>query len=59
MQTGYDEEELVHVEEPDESFEKLVDNGMYSIGAAEDWQEGGEIEVEPERDEKTDTYLQD
>ncbi|XP_077256432.1 uncharacterized protein LOC143894168 isoform X1 [Temnothorax americanus] len=55
----YSEENLVHVEEFDESFEKLMDNGMYWIGMAEDWQEGREIEVESERDEETDTYVQD
>ncbi|XP_071566011.1 uncharacterized protein [Temnothorax nylanderi] len=55
----YSEENLVHVEEFDESFKKLVDNGMYWIGMAKDWQEGREIEVELERDEETDTYVQD
>lgn len=55
MLTGY-EEKPIHVEESDESFEKLLD-GMYSIGVAEDWQE--EIEVEPERDEETDADVQD
>lgn len=59
IQTEYDEEELVHVEELDELFEKLVDNGMYSIGVAKDWQEGREIEVKSERDEEIDSYVQD
>lgn len=58
MQGEYDEEELVLVKEPGESFEKLVD-GMYSIGVAGDWQEDREIEVEAERDEETDTYVED
>ncbi|XP_024871447.1 uncharacterized protein LOC112454348 [Temnothorax curvispinosus] len=55
----YSEENPVHVEEFDESFKKLVDNGMYWIDMAEDWQKGREIEVESERDEETDTYVQD
>lgn len=53
MQTGYDEETL-HVEELDELFKKLTGNGV-----AEDWQEDREIEVELERDEETDTYVQE
>lgn len=52
MQTGHDEEELVQVGESNEWFEKLLDNGV-----AEDWQQDREIEVE--REEETDTYMQD
>ncbi|XP_011692810.1 PREDICTED: abnormal spindle-like microcephaly-associated protein homolog isoform X3 [Wasmannia auropunctata] len=49
---GYDEG---HVEELGESFQKMVN----SIGVAEDWQEDREIEVEPERDDEIDAYVQD
>jgi len=58
MQTEYDDEEFIHIEESNELFQKLV-NSVYSIDMAKDWQEDREIEVESERDEETDAYVQD
>jgi len=58
MQTEYDDEEFIHIEESNELFQKLV-NSVYSIDSAKDWQEDREIEVESERDEETNSYVKD
>ncbi|KYM96237.1 PREDICTED: uncharacterized protein LOC108779634 [Cyphomyrmex costatus] len=52
-QEEYDEEEFAYEEEPDESFEKVVD----LISVPEDWQEDREVEVKSERDGETNAYV--
>ncbi|KYN31937.1 hypothetical protein ALC56_13690 [Trachymyrmex septentrionalis] len=48
-----DEEEFAYEEEPDESFEEVVD----SISVPEDWQEDREIKIESVRDEGTNANV--